>query len=118
MRVTPAVLCIVLSILNLEMNQSIFIEIFFGSCGWRYFFQKLQKNSHKFSFNKHIKTYIIQGYKIKLRVNQYRRLLKCIVCCLYVFLVYHNLSGSLISNFFIIVYMVVYFVGFCLILQK
>jgi len=50
MGVRPAVLCIVLSILNLETNQSIFIEIIFGSFGWPYFFRKLQENSHKFSF--------------------------------------------------------------------
>jgi len=100
MRDTPAVLCILLSILNLEMNQSIFIKIFFSSCGRRYFFQKLQEKSHKFSFNKQVKTlYIIQDYKIKLRVNKYRRLLIWLVCCLYGFFVYHILSYSLVSIF-------------------
>ena len=35
------------------------------------------------------------------------------VCCLYDFFIYHILSCSLVSIFFITVYMVVRFVGFC-----
>jgi len=74
MRVKSAVLRIVLSILYLEINQSIFTEIIFGSFVCRYFFLKLHENSQKFSFNTLVKTlHIIQDYKMKLTVNKYRR---------------------------------------------
>jgi hypothetical protein len=101
MRVRPAVLCILLSILNLEMNQSIFIEIFFTSCGRNYLFQKLQENSHKFSFNKHVKIlYSIQRYRIKLTVNKYRRLFIRLFCFFLLFIWPFRLLQSFVFFWF------------------